>query len=314
MNVIENNRALGIRRIVIWGLKTSYDDTYRFIHLGFFSTLKKLGVPVIWVDDILSNQPSIGEGDLIISSNRSMQFMPISPKIKYCLHNPEQKYRDQLNLDQYVLLQVMTNERFIEKKTLNTEVNFRLRGLASYDSKCNVLHQSWGTPLLESEFYKPIDFPLKKSEYFVGTIWDNDLGQGNEKIIPIYKSALKREGINFYHVKGAPEALNPTYIRHSAIGTSIVGNWQRENGYTPCRLFKSVSYGRLGSINSILTKNQYPWVVANENIDELVDHILSKSRKEIIELISFQQEHLSEETYDCKIQNIQTVLLSKLSY
>ncbi len=311
MNVIENNRALGIRRVVIWGLKTSYDDTYRFIHLGFFSTLKKLSVPVIWVDDVISSQLAVGEGDLIISSNRSMQFMPIRSEIKYCLHNPEQKYRDQLGLDQYVLLQVMTNERFLEKNKLNAEINSRLRGVASYDLDCNVLHQSWGTPLLEREFYKPIDFPIKKSEYFIGTIWDNELGQGNQKVIPIYKSALKREGINFYHVKGAPEALNPTYVRHSAIGASIVGNWQRENGYTPCRLFKAISYGRLGSINSILTKNQYPWVVANENVDELVDNILRMSKKEIIELISFQQEQLREETYDCKIQNIQTALLSK---
>jgi hypothetical protein len=117
-----------------------------------------------------------------------MQFMPIRSEIKYCLHNPEQKYRDQLSLDQYVLLQVMTNARFLEKRMLNVEVNSQLRGVSSYDLDCNVLYQSWGTPLLESEFYKPIDFPLKKSEYFVGTIWDNDLGQGNQKIIPTYKS------------------------------------------------------------------------------------------------------------------------------
>jgi hypothetical protein len=39
-------------------------------------------------------------------------------------------------------------------------------------------------------------------------------------------------------------------IKDSFMAPSIVGTWQKEKGYIPCRIFKTVSYGQLGITNS----------------------------------------------------------------
>ena len=70
MKISELNNELNIKRIIIWGLRTSYNDTLHFIQRGFFVTLKKLDIPVIWVNDEDKNRNLIKDNDLIIATNR----------------------------------------------------------------------------------------------------------------------------------------------------------------------------------------------------------------------------------------------------
>lgn len=310
MLIQELNRALGVKRIVIWGLRTVFNDSYRFVQGGFYLTLQKLGIPVIWLDD---SPPSVSElmpGDLIFAANRAIQYMPLMPQVKYCLHNPDSRYFEGLDKTQFMRLQVLTQERFASEKQKSEGVNPLLLGAANFEAKDNILYQSWGAPLLAGEFYKPMRLEYKKSEYFVGTIWENELGQGNSKVIPVYKAQLQKRGIQFLHVQGAPERINPMYVRHAAVGASIVGNWQREVGYTPCRLFKAVSFGRVGLINSTSMASAYPWAICNENIPELVDYALSLTPRQNEELVAYQQSFVAKETYESKIHNILQVLLA----
>ena len=69
MKISELNNQLNIKRIIIWGLRTSYNDTLHFIQRGFFVTLKKLDIPVIWVNDDDKNRNLIQDNDLIIATN-----------------------------------------------------------------------------------------------------------------------------------------------------------------------------------------------------------------------------------------------------
>ena len=310
MQIQELNNELGIKRIVIWGLRSVFTDSYRFVQGGFYLTLNKLDVPTVWLDDTPSNVGEINQGDLIFAANRSMQYMPIISGVKYCLHNPERHFFETLDKKDFVLLQVLIKERFANNEQKKLGVNASLEGAANYDVGSNVLHQSWGAPLLAREFFPPKKLLYKKSEYFVGTIWENELGQGNSKVIPIYKAELQKRGVRFLHVQGAPEILNPLFVRHSAAGAAIVGNWQREAGYTPCRLFKAVSFGRLGLINSKNTSEAYPWAISNEDIPELMDYSFSLSDSKAIELIHHQQSCVAHETYENKIKNILKVLIS----
>ena len=310
VQIQELSTQLGIKRIVIWGLRSVFNDSYRFVQGGFYLTLKKLNFPTVWIDDSRENINKVGPGDLIFAANRSMQYLPIINGVKYCLHNPERRFIEILDNSDFVLLQVLIKERYANTEQKKSKVNSILEGAVNYDAAGNVLHQSWGAPLLAREFFPPKKLLYKKSEYFVGTIWENELGQGNSKIIPIYREELKKRGVNFLHVQGAPEVLNPLFVRHSAVGAAIVGNWQREMGYTPCRLFKAVSFGRLGLINSTNTFEAYPWAISNEDIPELMNQAFSLSENEAIELIHYQQSYVAKETYENKIKNILKVLIS----
>lgn len=311
MQLSSQLQTLDVGRVVLWGLKTTFNDTFYFIHKGLYETLKKLDIPVLWIDDAKSNIDLLRKGDLVYAVDRAAQFLPARPDVKYCLHNISEQFIEKLDPDQYLAIQVLTVDRFQEGREQPRPLDAYLHGAASYDPLGNVLYQSWGTPILARDFMVPINFPLKKSEYFVGTIWDNALGQGNTRVITEYKQLLQEHKIQFKCVKGAPEFFNPIYVRHSAIGASIVGDWQRKHGYTPCRLFKAVSYGRIGAINSSNSKIQYPWAIANENIGELIEEILTMSDSDTKELIQFQQKALAQETYEAKISNVCSILASK---
>jgi hypothetical protein len=310
MQLASQLQDLSIRRVVLWGLRTTFNDTFYFIHKGLYETLKKLNIPAIWVDDKESNIDALRNGDLVYAVDRAAQFLPARTDVKYCLHNISEQFIKNLKPEQYVAIQVLTLDRFLEGREQSRPLDAYLHGTASYDFVGNVLY--WGAPMLARDFLAPMNFPLKKSEYFVGTIWDNELGQGNARVIAEYEKLLREKRIQFKCVKGAPEFFNPIYVRHSAIGASIVGDWQREHGYTPCRLFKAVSYGRIGAINSDNSKIQYPWTMANENIGELIEDILQMSDTKTKELIRFQQKALKQETYEAKIANVCTVLASKV--
>ena len=311
MQLASRLKEIAIHRVVLWGLRTTFNDTFYFIHKGLFETLKKLNIPVLWVDDKEANIDCLRNGDLVYAVDRAAQFLPIRSDVKYCLHNISEQFIQNLDPDQYLAIQVLTLDRFDEGLEQTRPLDANLQGAATYDPIGNVLYQSWGTPVLARDFMSPINFPLKKSEYFVGTIWDNALGQGNTRVIAEYERLLHQHQIQFKCVKGAPEFFNPIYVRHSAIGASIVGDWQREHGYTPCRLFKAVSYGRVGAINSNNSKIQYPWTIANENIGELIEEILQRGDRDTKELIRFQQKALEQETYEAKIANVCAVLAGR---
>jgi hypothetical protein len=304
MELQELADELKIKRFVVWGLRTVFNDSHHFIHRGFFVTLTKLGVNVIWVDDSIASSALIGPGDFVIAVNRAMKYLPFIQGCKYCLHNAKFSDDESVNAKDIIYLQVLTKDR-IDKSLKNTcNVNALLEGSAYFDRSVNILYQSWGTPLLASEFLKPKKLNFRKYEFFVGAIWNNDLGQGNDKVIPQYERILKDNSIKFVHVQGAPEVLNPSFVRHSAIGASIVGEWQQHWGYAPCRLFKAISYGIPGLINSSALLEAYPWVRADEDISRLVSYSLELKPHDAEDLVHYQQSFISKETYESKLKNI----------
>jgi hypothetical protein len=300
---------LGISRIVIWGIKAPF-HSHHFIHLGFYSTLKNLNIPVLWLEDLASNQSLIERKDLVISVDVAMKFLKKEPETYYCIHNPPNNFLDSSDSPYELRLQVLTNDVYDANFTIGS---CPLEGVAFYNQTNNILYQSWGTPLLKRQFFPVANTPYKKIEFFVGSVWDNDLGQGNLRAIEKYRNILKNFGIKFVQIKGAPEILNPIFVRNSALASSIVGEWQETHGYTPCRVFKAISYGRLGAINSISSQKQYPWLMANSNIDGLVSSILGMSHSQLRDYVASQQDFLSSETYESKLTNILSCFMQKAS-
>jgi hypothetical protein len=90
------------------------------------------------------------------------------------------------------------------------------------------------------------------------------------------------------------------------VSVDLRGDWHRECGYIPCRVFKNISYGRLTGTNSENVKKFFgDFVIFNENPSELY-HDLIKSEKEkntklIRESILFVKEN---HTYKNRIENL----------
>jgi len=286
-------------KIIIWGLKKRY-HTHRYIHQSFYETAKKLGWNVLWVEDESSNAHLIESGDLVISSRVSGKMipekkvfedyaLPIKDGVFYCLHNYGSVFIEKLQPKQYIILQVYT--RPVEVGTI------KLDSVRFLDKTKRTLYQPWGTDLLPEEFKKPT-FSTLPFIFWIGSVWDNAAHQGNKQEIEKLRAVLQKHKIRLIPLRLIPEWLSIFLIRHSRLAPAIVGNFQREVDYLPCRAFKNISYGQLtftncAKFNELLNGA----TVFGATTEELVGSALKLSPSQYKEIILAQQAVIKNYTY-----------------
>ena len=283
------------KRLVIWGLR-DVQHTHRYIHLGFFSTAQKLGIPVLWVENLASNREAIRAGDLVISVNVAGDKLPIVRGAKYVLHNFKGSFDhmlDQLGED-CVQLQVFTNA---------TAKGAEEIGTCTYINRSTrTLIQPWGTNLLRHEFLPPPKTRLKYFVFWIGSVWNNQLDQGNVNEYAAMKRALWRNHKLLFRPK-VSDAWAARLVRRSVISPAIAARWQVENGYLPCRMFKNVSYGQLGTTNVMeFEKILGSALISSTDIDRLVDGDLSIKDTDRADMIREQQKLIANHTYEDKLR------------
>jgi hypothetical protein len=101
-------------------------------------------------------------------------------------------------------------------------------------------------------------------------------------------------------------------IQDSYFAPSIVGQWQKEKGYIPCRIFKTISYGKLGLTNS---KEAYEVVnklcIYSPKEEDLVDIALSWNNTEMIKkAMEFVRDN---HTYINRVESLQQVFKIKMN-
>lgn len=292
-------------RVIIWGLKKQY-HTHRYIHAGFYDTLKKLGAEVVWTDYDPKKAALIKPGDLVISSQVQGKgvgecFLPIVKNAYYCLHNFSSEIRLKIDPKFLVNLQVYTSAAEAEAQKWN-EVTF-------FNPATGTLYQPWGTNLLPWEFKKPT-FNKAKIVFWIGSVWNNRLNQGNMSAILELKTALAAHGLSFFALRFVPEWLSVFLTRQSRLAPAIVGQWQEQNNYLPCRMFKNISYGCLGFSNVKKFGDLYNGAnIIGGSIAELVNGALSLSRRDYLDMVSRQQEITKQHTYMHKLLNIYRALV-----
>jgi hypothetical protein len=82
----------------------------------------------------------------------------------------------------------------------------------------------------------------------VGTIGGGEFG--NEDELAGFRGAAAQAGVDFVHRQTISLAAHRVLVAGSVVSPAIVGSWQLRKGYLPCRIFKNVSYGRIGLTNS----------------------------------------------------------------
>jgi hypothetical protein len=293
----------GLRRFdkfIVWGLRRKW-HTHRFIHQHFFETLKKLGLPALWVDDAPGNNDLIGRNDLIIAANVAAAHLDPRRDACYVLHNMDERFSAAIppakRIGLYVYSRAGAKRHGVEKWG---EAVF-------FDPRSRVLLQPWGTDLLPEEFRPPLPGTVRRNRlsFWVGSIWNNAQNQGNSNEIAALSRALKQVGKRFARVRFIPNAWNIGLIRHSCLAPAIGGAWQAENDYLPCRMFKNISYGHLGMSNvagfdAILGDA----AIKRHDIPAMLDAALAMTDAQFSERIAAQQERIRDYTYDRNLVRI----------
>jgi len=281
-------------KFVIWGLRRKR-HTHRYIHMHFFSTLKKLGLPVIWVEDTPEGNELITKDDFVISADIAGAHLDPARGAHYVLHNFPDSFAAAIPFKRRIMLQVYT------KGVASIDGVQKWRDCVYLNPSSRTLYQPWGTDLLPEEFRSPLPGSVRhrRFSFFIGSVWNNEHNQGNLNEISALSRALKQLGKKFVNVRSIPNRLNIGLVRHSCLAPAIGSTWQAESHYLPCRMFKNISYGHLGLSNipgfddmlsdAAITEHQIP---------EMLDAALSMNDKDFTQRIAAQQDRIREYSYD----------------
>lgn len=291
------------KRIVIWGLKSSRHSR-RYIHQGFYSSFRRLGYDTVWVDDKKSNQALLEGSNLVLAVDVASTHLQWRPNNQYVLHNL--KREDFISQPNVLNLQVIT--RASSGLSLDESI-------AKYDSKSKTLFQPWGISEEISHWKSPSE-KNSKTEFWIGAIWNNSLNQGNSKVMGEYVDALREREINLRRVGGTrsirKSGVNPLkaldLVNRSPIGSAIVGQWQLENQYIPCRLFKNIAAGHVPTSNANFNYLFGDVGYFSEDISSIIDYVLSLNIKAKIESVRDAQQMILPYTYERGIRRILDVL------
>ena len=303
-----------MKRAIIWGL-ASKAHTHQYIHEGFFETFKAMGWEAAWVDDVPENNSLIKPGDLVISVDIASNHLVNHAFAKYVLHNVDRpELRDHSNV---TVLQVYTHSAIGESV-------FGSRCL--WDQTNRTLYQPWGIPSQPETWLEP-KAQRGTTEFWIGSVWNNDQNQGNADVISAYSSSLRSHRLRFKHTGGvgypipkflggaglfSKTELSETEARDlvakSPIGAAVVGNWQKDHGYVPCRLFKNLAAGQVPASNADFSDIFGDYSIASDDFDHLIETRMGMSAVKVQNDVRAAQELMREYTYRKSIERILSVV------
>lgn len=267
-----------ISKVIIWGHKL-HSHTHSYIHYGFFKAFQHLNYNVLWLDndDILNDLNF--DNSLFITEGQVDEKIPINESSYYVLHNCNGEKYKSISVKNIVVLQVYTNTK--PKNALLIE-NQKMCFYAN-----NGLFIPWGTDLLPHEIdeyilnYDKYILCDKKNCVLIGMPlypWDDVVDYCKTHDIEYYQ----RGGFSKNNIDSLE---NVKYIQTSYISPAIQCLWQVENDYIPCRIFKNISYGKMGITN-------------NKSVNELFDNKLIYDTN--IHDLMHQSEIFEKQNYDDK--------------
>ena len=234
-------------QVVIWGHKYP-THTHHFIHNAFYIAFNYLGYPTYWWDDNDDVSSFDFTGSLFITEGQVDGKIPVQDDCQYILHNIDTSKYQTLSKKNWILLQVYTDDVLAYPHLIKVEP------CVFYDIPGKCVYMPWATDLLPDEIdqMKKNVTTLKKEKkvYWIGTIGDGRFGNINQ-LTPFMK-ACKENEIEFIHIGPGNASLEKSkeLLSHSYLAPTIVGKWQQDKNYIPCRIFKNISYGQMGVTNS----------------------------------------------------------------
>jgi hypothetical protein len=231
-------------KAIIWGHKL-HSHTHSYVHNAFHRAFQHMGYETSWFDDSDDVSGFDFSDSIFITEGQVCKNMPIIKGSKYVLHNCydeimwEKIKKEKIS---YLKLQTYTDD------VLKYNADKIAEGIY-FD--VDMLYIMWATDLLPDEIILD-ETPRTDISWWVGTMGEGKFGNMNE--LNGFKKACEENDIQFCHANNLSIEENRAKIRESYLAPAIVGTWQKEKGYVPCRIFKNISYGQIGLTNSKATK------------------------------------------------------------
>ena len=170
--------------------------SHGFIHANFYKMFKRNDMSVYWVNDEPRNFNNFPKNTIIICGDMASNYLPFDPNYIYIGHNMYniERFKDfEKEFPEQVL-----NWRFYTRDSLGS--NDSEGSIARFDKDSRTLYQPYGTPIGISDWIQPVtsqNIRKLRTEYWFGSIWNNDLNQGNSDQIKEFRRILQKNQINF---------------------------------------------------------------------------------------------------------------------
>ncbi len=246
-------------KIIIWGHKL-HTHTCSYVLSGFYEAFKALNFDVFWFDDKDDVSSFDFSNSLFLTEGQVDNNIPKRKDCLYVLWNCDGKKYETLKtigLQTYSITNKNKDKKYV-----------------MFDG--NTIIMPWATNLLPKQIDTDVHYNNQQydSIFWVGTLGSGTFGNIDE-LTPFINRA-KNKGKRFVHSDpwGNPKSFeeNCDMIRRSYLAPTIVGAWQKEKHYIPCRIFKNISYGKLGLTNSAAIKEMFgDMVVYSDDTAKLFD-------------------------------------------
>tara|TARA_Y100000589_G_scaffold301765_1_gene312857 strand:+ start:814 stop:1824 length:1011 start_codon:yes stop_codon:yes gene_type:complete len=284
--------------------------THSYIFEGFFNAADFLGYKTFWIE----NQSDLEE----ISDSKTLVFcegsyMPdFNKKIncKFALHSIPK------NLDKFSELSESKNCLKLEVFK-NEALNFlKIGDLTYFDQENFTLYQPWATNLIPYEIVVDKNMPNfdNKISYYIGMLYGKGVRRAKEYNLSLKNSTTPTK---IKCVTGASHKTSQDLTINSSICLDIRDDHHLEVGYIPCRIFKTLSYGREIYVNSHYIKkylSHIPFVKFFNNGESLKNQYNEKlsmpdyQKKALIEEKNFTLDFIkNHHTYVNRLENIFSV-------
>ncbi len=278
--------------------------SHGFIHANFYKMFKRNDMNVYWVNDEPINFSSFPKNTIIICGDMASNHLPFDPNYIYIGHN-------MYNIERFKDFEKKFPERVLTWRfyTRNSFGSNDSEGsIAKFDKDSRTLYQPYGTPINISDWVQPLtsqNTRKLRTEYWFGSIWNNDLNQGNSDQMKEFRRILQKNQINFrkLYLKhlgrySISDELEKFLISRNPIAAAIHGGNQIKNDYYACRLFKSVSFGRVPVSNRDTDVIFGSSAICDLDIENLVGKYLDLSQRDETEMTFNNQKVLTQYTYE----------------
>lgn len=261
-------------KVIIWGYPL-YSHTHSYVHNAFYKAFNYLGYETYWFHD--GDYPSDFNWDDCVFwtegfadkniplSKKSTYFVHVCPDPSKYINAKVKRFIDvrpngiwqkdhvyDFRLDKSKTEKVGPCVYFIPKKKKRVQVlnQYHSYWIEDYDR----LHISWATNSLPNEFnLDDINYPRQDKIWFSGNLSAHGVCENFSAFKPFLEECQKN---NIEFITNDPWAnpLSEEEVKKrtmdSILGVDIRGPEHLRNGYIPCRVFKSISWGHLGTTNS----------------------------------------------------------------
>jgi hypothetical protein len=247
-----------INKIIIWGHKL-HSHTHSYIHNAYYLAFKYLNYDTYWFDDKDDVKKFDFSNSLFITEHQVDFKIPKRNDCLYFVHFLEINRYKNVPIENIIDLKCAFRDMIREKRNNNklkfTPVTDKKIEFYRKD-KYYIYYTLWGTDIFPEKIndniskIKEINTNVKNEIFFIGSFvnpWN------------IFYNICKKNNINFIKY-GATFNINSNknmsiydnmkLTQKSIIAPALQSNLQINDEYVPCRIFKNISYGKMGITNN----------------------------------------------------------------